>query len=344
MSIKVLHWSLFAPNRSGMYHTTKDLVIAQQAAGIDAQMVCAFRPETVHADGDFRTVTSKWKDVADIYVLSSRINPPAYNDGTPIVFLLHGHPLYSWQSELYGLEPANPTPWTTSLRYFGEQCIQRFVTFWPDQLPYWQALDGPRKESRVRLVPRGIMFGDRFTPQGPKEELAGDPVLVIADQFRLFKDSFALWFAAREFQKRHPEARLHMYVIPPADTKPGEAIRRVISESELRYVVGSLNPIHEHIERVFRAADIVLTSVISESRVALEAMACGADVVSQFCDGTHEACFRSPATIADTIEKVWLERQEEGPGRRERLSREVRERFDIRRTVEGMRQVYEELL
>ena len=343
--MRVAHWSLFAPGQSGMYETTKDLVIAQREAGIDSGLICMNSLHVSQRDGAFVTETTRYADLADIYVLHSRIEVPFYGDGTPIVFVMHGHPLYTWQSEIYGLEPGNAAPWTTSLNYFLDFAnIQRAVTFWPDQLGYWQVLDGPRAESRLRSIPRGIVFGNRYRPDGDKALLAGSPVLVVCDSFRLFKDSLATWFGAAIFARKYPEARLHLFAMPDAGNLIGDAIRRLSSLSEMHAVVARIEGLQREVEKVFRGADILLSTVRGESCVAIEAAACGCDVITQSAANTHEADFRSPAAIAETIERVWLERQAEGPERRERLYAETVEAYDITRTVEGMKAVYEELL
>lgn len=343
--MRIAHWSLFAPAQSGMYETTKDLILAQREAGIECEMIDMHSLNVSQRDGAFSTATAKYANLADLYVLHSRIEQPFYGDGTPIVFVMHGHPLYTWQSEIYQLEPGNPTPWSTSLGYFEDfEHVKRCVTFWEDQLGYWQVLDGPRAASRVRYVPRGIVFGDRYRPDGEKALLSGVPALVICDSFRLFKDSLAIWFGAAIFARKYPEARLHLFAMPDAGNPIGDAIRRVVSSSEIRNCLGQLGGLQRQVEKVFRGADILLSTVRGESRIVMEAAACGCDVITQSAPNTQEADFRSPDAIAETIERVWLERQAEGAGRREHIYAQTVQAYDITRTVEGMKAIYEELL
>lgn len=342
--MKIAHFSLFAPHRSGMYETTRDLVLAEREAGIEAELIDHVRCTEVLRDGTFATGTIKFADVADVYCLHAAIPQPYYGDRTPKVFVLHGHPLYTWQSELYGLEPGNPKPFSTTLMYVRDPRIDRLVTFWEDQAGYWQVLDGQRHVNRLRVVPRGLYWGSNLRADGERANLVGDPVLVIADQFRLLKDSFALCFAAAIFARKHPGARLHLFCIPPEGTAPGDGIRDVLMNSEIRSVLGSVNEVSETVEDVFRGADILLSSVRGESRVVLEALACGCDVVAQSGNVASEADFRDPEHIAETIEKVWLKRQAGGEAHRQALSAKVRKRYDIRKTVAGLKAVYEELL
>ena len=344
--MRIAHWSLFAPNQSGMYHTTKDMIEGQRALGIDSELVCMNATATGgQRDGAFTTVPATYCSLSDVYCLHSRVDSPYWGDGTPIVFVAHGQPQYTWQTELYGLEPGNPKPWSTSLYYFRAPEVSRVVTFWRDQLPYWKALDGPRYEERVRFVPRGIVFGDRWSPDGPTMGLPGEPVLIIADSLRLCKDWSAIMFAAAIFAKRHPGARLHMFGIPDPGNRIGDAVRETVDNSDLRHTIASVNPITDKLETAFRSGDILLSAVRGESRVAIEAAACGMEVVTQSCAHTWEADFRDPEAVAETIEAAWEKRQSIGrEKRRQELAAETRNLYDIRRTAEGMKAVYEELL
>lgn len=343
--MRIAHWSLFAPSQSGMYHTTRDMVEAERAAGMEAELICMNSVGGPQRDGAFFTAPASYSNLADIYALHSRVDPPYWGDGTPIVFIAHGQPAYTWQTELFGLEPGNPAPWSTSMYYFRAPEVSRIVTFWRDQLPFWQVLDGPRAAERVRYVPRGIVFGDRWVPEGPTMALPGDPVLIIADSLRLCKDMVTPLFAAGLFARKHPGARLHIFGIPDRGTKIGDAIHNTIEGSELRTVCTSVSPITTELEKALRCGDILLSAVRGESRVAIEAAACGMEVVTQSCDNTWEADFRDPEALCETIERAWEARQSAGrEARRQEIARQTRERYDMARTAEGLRAVYEELV
>ena len=43
--MKVAHYSIFAPNRCGLYHTAKELVLAERLVGIDAGLIAYDKKE-----------------------------------------------------------------------------------------------------------------------------------------------------------------------------------------------------------------------------------------------------------------------------------------------------------
>ena len=347
--MRVAHWSSWGPGISGMYHTTKDLVLAERRLGIEAELLALHAPAGGLRDGDFEAAPYAFADVADVYVLHARIEPPYYGDGTPTVFLMHGHPLYSWQVEAYRTEEGNANPWTTTLFYLSDlEHVHRFVTLWPSQLPYWDVLLGPGQRERLRCVSRGVDLSKRFVPDGERAALRGRPALLIADSWRLFKDVLAPLFACARVHQLDHDALVTLVGTPPAGSVVGQALRSTIQGSELHRAVAEVHEVRHDIERYYRAADILVTSVRGDSRVVLEALACGCDVVCQSADsglkGLHEADFRSPETIANTIMDVWEDRYKGGEDRRRAIAAAVRDAVDVGRMAEGMVAIYEELI
>ena len=340
--MRLAHWSIWAPNRSGMYHTTRDIVRTQQERGMDCGFIDAFDP-TPKTDGTFSAVGHQYADTADIYAMHLTVPEPYMSDGTPVIVFLHGHPLYSMQVELYGLEGENDRPWTTIFNMFNRSTPTWFVSFWKDdQADYWAALEGIRNESRVWYAPRGIRFGKTFSPDGPTRHLEGDPAIVIADQFRMFKDALpALWGAYR-YWERNPKARVHLYALPPKTSREREAIERWILSSNLHRCIGGMYEIVDYLPEVYRAADVLVSTVTCESRVMLEAHACGCPTVAPW-DSAHTrvANWWRPDCIADAIETCWVHFDHGAKDQRRRsLAADVRTQYDINRTVDSLAECY----
>lgn len=284
--MRIAHWSIWAPHRSGLYHTTKDLVVAQRQAGIECGFINAQDGQS-RTDGQFASDDFRYADTADIYMMHLAVPEPYYSDGTPLVIVLHGNPLYSMQTELYNLEAGNPAPWTTILTYFNRQQPTWFLSMWEDeQRGYWDCIAGEYQRHRMWYAPRGIVFGDEWSPEGPKRDLEGDPVIVIADQFRLFKDALPTLFGAYRYWVENPKTRVHIYGLPEVGHEAREKLERWLMRSGLHRMIGSLNGIVDYLPDVFRSADILLSTVTGESRVVLEAMACGCAVVGPWKGAT----------------------------------------------------------
>lgn len=299
-------------------------------------------------DGKFSSETHLWADTADVYVMHVSVPEPYYSDETPLVIMFHGAPLYSMQTELYGLEQGNPTPWNTILRYLKRQEPTWFVSLWEEeQGDYWRAVAGEHQKDRLRFIPRGVRFGEEWTVDGSKRDLDGNPVIVVADQFRYFKDAIPCLFGAYQYWLHNPKARLHLFGLPEKGHPARETIERWLAESELHRMIGSVNGIVNYLPEVFRAADVLLSTVPGESRVALEAQACGCAVAAPWPGADATVLdFWQPERLADGIASIiWGEGIPDScDERRKGRAAKVREVFDIRKTAEGMKALYEEIL
>lgn len=336
--MSIAHFSIFSPNRSGMYSTTRDIVIGQKEAGIDCGFIDAMDPHP-KSDGNFRTEGFKYADTADIYGLHLMVPEPYYSDGTPMAIFLHGHPFYSMQVELYGLEEGNDRPWTTIENYFGRTEKTLFVSFWEeDQKSWWDVLDGDR--NRMRYARRGIYMDENMTHLGTQRDLEGSPVIVIADQFRMFKDILPVLTGAQLYCDKNPKAKIHLYGLPPTTSRERDCINRWLLASRMRYNIASLNEIVDYLPEVFRTADVLVSNVNCESRVVVEAAACGCKVVApwEYANSYVEKPWR-PDSFCNAIEKAVESKQN-----REQLSIETRDMFNISKTVEDLERIYNELL
>lgn len=341
--MRIAHFSIWAPNRSGMYHTTRDIVAGTRAAGIDAGFIDSQDP-TPKSDGNFAAEPLAWADTADIYMLHLGIPEPYLSDGTPIIICMHGHPLYSMQIELYGTEPGNEAPFSTLLQYFKRKAPTWFVSFWErEQSGYWTPLDDTRKHPRVRYIPRGIDFeAAGLAVDGPTVDLSGKPAIVIADQFRLFKDAIPSIWGAYNYWRSNPEARVHLYAMPPEGTKAREVLNRWLLDTGIHRCIGSVNGVTQHLPEVLRSADVLLSTVTGESRVLVEAQACGCPVVA-------------PCPEADVqVNEFWLPDkvsaamhctvEHECPKSRAARAVRTKDAYRLDRTAKALAALYKEIL
>lgn len=336
--MRIAHWSLWAPNRSGMFHTTKDIVESQRSLGLDCGLIDALKPEP-KTDGKFTAEGYQYADTADIYALHLAIPEPYMSDGTPQVIFLHGHPLYSQQVELYGLEPGNDKPFTTICNYFNNTDGKWFVSFWEDdQKAYWDVLDNGR--NRVRYIQRGIRFGDEWTPEGKARQLEGDPCIVIADQFRVFKDVLPCLWGAFNYWLENPKTRIYMYGLPPRNSRERECLDRWLTSTGMHSAIAGLEGIVDYLPEVFRRADVVVSNVTCESRVVVEAAACGCKVVAPWESAT--AYVRKPWR-PDSFARGIAEAVDSN-ATREKIAKAARKDFNSDKTAEQLMELYEEIM
>lgn len=266
-----------------MSESAKELVLAQRDLGLDCALIDAFDPKTQQTDGRLTSETYHYADGADIYVLHSHVPEPWMHDGTPVVVMLHGMPHYSWETELYMQEGGQQSPMSQLMAYFNDvETCKRFVTLWSPQLTTWDILDDYR--GRTRFAQNGIDLA-RYTDEGPRKALAGQPKLLVADQARMCKDPFLMVMGAEWYRAHHePEARLTMVGMSPlgAGDRVRERWENLLENSGCKRVVAQRYGIVPDLEAFYRGADILLSVTPDESRVYKEAIACGCDVVSPY--------------------------------------------------------------
>lgn len=315
-----------------MYETTKELILAQRAQGLDCGLIDASKPDVENTDGDLKTESPRYADGADIYVLHSHIPQPWWNDGTPTILMLHGMPRYSWETELYLLESENSAPFATLCGYFNSRdIVSRHVTLWAPHFAVWDVLDN--YSGRVRMAPNGVDL-TRYSLDGPEHDLAGEPKLLVADSARMCKDPYNCAFGAEWFRAKFaPEAKLHFVGMPPrgAGSRVRERWDELIGATPVRTTVGNFEGIQPNLEEWYRSCDILLTTAPDESRVVKEALACGMDVLSPNMNTagitkdwvakahgetqkkTHEPTNHRPPTKAAKASQALIERELSAP-------------------------------
>lgn len=296
--LKVVHWGIWGMYQSGMSMTQVELIRYQRMLGLNCGMIDARDPELIHAHKGFKTHDQRWADDADIYCLHSHIpvNPGNwFNDETLKVCFLHGMPRYSWESEVYQLEPGNDAPMAQLTSYANmKEEFSHWLTMWPTQFATWEILDN--YQGRVRAAPNGVCL-ETYRTDGPTASLAGKPTLLVCDQARMCKDPFVMVFGAEYYrQKFEHDARVHIVGFPPSGT--GNRVRerwdQLISQSGIHRVVAGVSGIVKDLPRWYRGSDIMLTTITDESRVTKEAIASGVDVLA-------------PTFSTELIDESWLD-------------------------------------
>jgi len=306
--MKIAHFAQFTPNRSGMYGTVRDLILAERQQGIDAQFVDYIPAEkgrqehsrvNLH-DGEIVTVSPDWADTADILVRHSMIPEIISRLGVPMVMCLHGRPEYCMLMEYFGRSPIIEivTKGAANPRYVS------FVTFWNEHIPIWKTL---LPEREIRYVP-ALVDLESYNPEGDKfnfGDKGGSPNIVIADMWREDSTPFNTIFAALLFRDKYcKDAKIHIFGFPPEQMPPMRELKRRLKNTE---GIGMIEPIIPNIGNVFRSADILITPQGIATRVVRESLACGLPVVAG--SGCHYTTFVADAkdckAFAHQINRCW---------------------------------------
>ena len=306
--IKVAHFAVFGPGRSGQYATVKDLILAEREQGIDAQFVdCAVCGKCMKnegcegkIDGPIKTVSMDWASNADILVRHSVIPVELEGMGKPIIICLHGRPENSFLLEKY-----KQMPIISFLRDIaGNDRYKAVVTFWEEHLSFFSTMI---PEKKVHYVPSMVDLV-QYNPEGPKRDYStrrGNPNIMIADMWREDTTPFNVLFAAVEFiQKYCKTGRIHLYGVPSDSRGP---VNRIITQLSTLGVLGDVCTMTPNMQEQYRAADFLVTPHVISTRIVREALACGTSIIAG--SGNPYTLFtgnpRDTSGFAEVIRKAW---------------------------------------
>jgi len=349
--LKVAHFAVFSPGRSGQYATVRDLILAERGLGIDAQFIDS---ETClsckgnkgyagRTDGPIITMKESWAESADVLVRHSIIPEKLEDAGIPIVCCLHGRPENSFLLDQYGkikvfhfLHQLNSDP-----RY------QAIVTFWEEFKFHFKYLL-PKK--KVSFVPAMVKL-DEYTPHGRTHEFgkkSGSPNIIICDVWREDVTPFNLVFAALKFQEEYaPDAKLHIFGLPPQKNGPAYILVNYLIKHS---IAGDFYALMPDMMEKYRAADFLITPHNMATRVVREALACGCPVVggtgNPYTQFTADA--RDINQFAKAMDSCWKSiespRMYDARANREEVRKFAEKKFNSESAGKAMLKVFKEVI
>ncbi len=305
--LKIAHVAAVTPKRCGLYETTRDLVAAEREIGIDSFIVDPRQP-TLDRGVPIRCASV---GECDLLVNHSGLGPYD-NSGKPVVHCLHGRPESSFRLERLGQSDV----YSYLLRIRHEEQFKRFVTFWPETVPYWRML-----LPSVEVVSAPVDL-KAWTPDGPSGyDFHGHKAkfnVVCTDGWREDVTPFNAVHAFYNSVIKRPDAKLHLYGVP--DNRRG--IDALLLPLKERGCLGEVLGWVDGLANVYRAADLLITSHDMATRSVREARACGC-----ITDCAHGLSIRKEGVSYDNN------------------ARKIAEEFyDSLNTAKQMLRIYEEVL
>jgi len=307
--MKVAHWGVFAPCQSGQYETAKELIIAERAAGLDAEFIDFGWKDQANCrvglvDGAIKTVNPHWCDDANIMLRHSDIPLDYLRKDIPYMICLHGRPessfLTGYRSGAYPVDRKKDVFKMITDKVLDKNCLG-YITFWQE---YMEMFEDLVPSSLVHYVPAPVDL-IKYTPFGTKRkfENSGEPNIIITDMWREDITPFNVLQAAL-YYKRHinSKASIHIYGIWKNDYRRDYINKygKLIGEC-MKFVTG--------LEFVYRSADIFITPHVIATRTVREAMASGVPMVagggSPYTQYNHDP--RDIKGFAQEIDKCWQE-------------------------------------
>jgi len=336
--MRVAHFSVFGPRRCGLYHTAKDLVLAERKAGIDAFMVGLDRdtnkPLSPQQDGDFVTAAEKKVFDADILVRHTVIPTIYQSVGIPIVLAMHGRPESSVR--LQALKPKENPVISIFDSKTHDQRHKAFVCFWEEYMDIWKYLIPERK---LFYVPAPIDLEDY--KEAKPYNLGfnnGKPNILIADVWREDVIPMNCLFGAAKFiTEACPTGRIHMIGMQDEFIN---TMRPFMMNMKRQNITGLVGGQQKEVKSFYAACDVVLTPHMIATRIIRESLSMNRPVIAATgCKYTpFQADFFNINSISNALEYWQAHRNMVNP----RQSAE--KYFSLENTGMAMKKVFDKVL
>ena len=272
--MRIAHAAIATPRKCGLYETTRELVAAERALGVDARIVDPAPNEKVGIKNHDRGVPiadMEWGVKADWIVShSGHDSTPLAKTDQPIVHVAHGRPLSTFMGERGGKAPGltYQTQRNRSPRF------RHVVTFWPEYAPYLRNI---WNGTPVHVIPAPVDF-THWTPGESDYDFhkrKGGYNVVMSDPWsREDSSPYHQIHAFVLFKRMVPEARIHFYAWD-RNPKGVAGLTNLLGDGG-----GIIQPWASDMLPIYRAADMLITPHRIYTRSIREAMSCGLQVVS----------------------------------------------------------------
>jgi glycosyltransferase involved in cell wall biosynthesis len=317
--MKIAHVASYGPNTCGIYEACRDMMRADITAGHRVFFVDSGYTEnnikkyypigTIDDRANFKIVTADPKILDDVDLIVAH-NMPQHEwisrNQTPIMFVVHGRPLYSFRLE-QNSDSLTSYSYISGLSEWPR--VKKMLYFWPEFKPYWSAF--PEEKHAILEYP--IIDNVRFNPEGEKHVIEdknkGEFNILICDSWREDIDMFEIVNGAIQYARENKNVKFHIYAID-LPLKPCWDI--LFKELDKLGVKGELCGRMLNMEKVYRSMDAVLTPHRIVVRVIGEALSCGVPVIaSNKCKlGQFHCDPHNPYDIARAIKEFTNSNQE----------------------------------
>ena len=275
MMLRLAHIAIVSPGGCGLYETTRELVAALRARGVDSRICDPTGPKTGEDRGALFGDLD-WAESADLLVNHSGLGARLECASVPVVHVMHGRPRNSFLLEMAGRTPIYSYHYHKSR----DDRWKALVTFWPQHVPYHRVM-WPNTPIHYVQPPVDL---ERWTPNGPSgyawHGMGGRVNVVSTDAWREDIDPFNAVNAFALAARNAPGWKLHIYGNSKNLRAWAPLLKRIQDDGNLGQVVGWVTGL----DNVYRAADLMITAHTINTRAVREAMACGCPVQRINCD------------------------------------------------------------
>lgn len=331
--LRVIHWSNYAPRKSGLFECAKDQVKYERKFGIDSQMAIYEREnpdENWIDDGWLKPISWKETEDADLHIIHRGL-PKEIEDKIPDkkkIVVIHGTSDFLVLDEV--MSSAERTPFNTHINLINKNDAAVAVN--PYDYEIYKLYD---YNNKLTYIQDSIDF-ERFNLDEYKYPFMHHPQIIFCDSLRINKNPSHIIWAMKKIYEKIPTARL---TVVSLDLETILTWRNIL----LRSARGLLKVLSENvlmemteIRPFLRGADILWNGNVSGifSRVEMEAMACGCEVVGW--DNTYTKWTPKSHNIndiADCVVNCWNEIKDNREEARKKAFQFASENFNMEKNV-----------
>lgn len=302
--LRIAHVALCTPHKCGLYETTRELVAAERALGIDARIYdpkpTPFYPVEDNDRGALLTLSIDWVRSADVVVDHSGCDGTTDGCDVPHILVPHGRPKHSFLGEL---QKGGTPVYSYQHRLERDPRYKAVVTFWPEHIGHLRTIF---KSTTVHAIPAPVDL-DAWSPEGPKHTFGGKLGkynVVLTDSWRDDGDMFDAVSAVILAGRMLPGLKVHITGFhDQAKLARGWPVllNTLRDDGTLGEVAPWATP--EGLAAIYRGADLLVTPHHIQTRTVREAWACGLPIcrVDKFVEQSAAAivrCLQNPISRA----------------------------------------------
>ena len=275
--MKNLHFSNFAPNRSGLYECTKDQIKFERKNGIDSQLAIyeTENPDDL-SDGWLKPVSWDWAKTADVFVIHRGLPPKVQNlyPNTKRIVVLHGTSEFLILEDIFS--KAEQQNFNSHINFINRNDATTIV----NQHDY-DILKLYDYNNKLSLINDAIDM-EKYDLEGYQYPYKNHPQILFCDSLRINKHPAHIIWAMEHVVKEIPTARLTIIGLDLEDILTWRNLLLRSKQSCLKDHCELIQLKTGDVLPYMRGADILYNSNASGifSRVQIEAMACGCQIVS----------------------------------------------------------------
>jgi len=336
--MKVAHFSLWAPHRSGLFEFVVDQMKYEKKAGLEPLFIHTGQRNPDPNRFKHEAITcSTWEEAkeAEVWVLHRSI-PNELLHMVPkkkSIAVLHG------TSEIMALHEieSNGVKDKFNMHIGFMDTFQKIVTITKSDTQIMQQYDNGRK--KVVYINDAVDM-EKYSLDGHSWNYLYRPAIITTSNVRINKNPAPLFWSMPDIIKRIPRARLNVFGINLASILTWKNI--VLKSGDIGIAVENFHGQFNDLRPFMRGADISFNSNYNGifSRDSMESMAMGLSVVAYTPEHTPYACYRHAPSIVDAVEKAWNDLKEDPEKQMEKNREYAETHFNMEKAVQQYIDLY----